>query len=211
MKVEVGGSSRVAQSIVNKKIYLEKISNGIDYSILDDFVRVSKKLNCFIWCSKKQIYDIMKYFFGLKDKCVFMEVLCWVKTNPIPQCNNTWLSDIEYCLYFREKGVKYNDGYKHKHKAYVSSINAYDKELYKHPTIKPLPFVKENLLHVTQENDVILDPFCGSGTTCLAAKETGRRYIGFEYNEEYWKIANNRLNGIDANGQMSIFTDFENV
>ena len=46
---------------------------------------------------------------------------------------------------------------------------------------------------------------------CLAAKETGRRYIGMEIDPEYHKIAVDRLNGINANGQTSIFTDFENL
>ena len=55
---------------------------------------------------------------------------------------------------------------------------------------------------------VVLDTFVGSGTTCVACKKLGRRYIGMEINEEYWKIANNRLNEINADGQMSIFTDF---
>ena len=58
---------------------------------------------------------------------------------------------------------------------------------------------------------VVLDTFCGSGTTCVSAKELGRRYIGMEIDEKYYKIAVDRLNGINANGQMSIFTDFEKV
>lgn len=40
------------------------IEDGIDYSILQEFVRVMKKINCFIWCSKLQILDIMKFFTG---------------------------------------------------------------------------------------------------------------------------------------------------
>lgn len=52
---------------------------------------------------------------------------------------------------------------------------------------------------------------CGSGTVCVACKETNRRYIGMEINKEYYEIAKDRLNGITANGQMSIFTDFEKV
>lgn len=52
-----------------------------------------------------------------------------------------------------------------------------------------------------------MDCFCGSGTTCVAAKELGRNYIGMEINEEYYKIAKNRINGITADGQMSIFSE----
>lgn len=42
----------------------------------------------------------------------------------------------------------------------------------------------------------MLDPFCGSGTTCVSCKETGREYIGFELNEEFYNIAINRMKGI---------------
>ena len=85
------------------------------------------------------------------------------------------------------------------------------KYLYKHPTIKPLELVKKHILHTTQPNDIILDCFCGSGTTCVAAKETGRRFIGMEINSKYYKIAVDRLNGINASGQTSIFTDFDKM
>lgn len=58
---------------------------------------------------------------------------------------------------------------------------------------------------------ILLELFAGSGTTCVAAKETGRRYIGFEIDDEYYKIATDRINGINANGQISIFTDVEQI
>ncbi|MGI6510685.1 MAG: DNA methyltransferase [Erysipelotrichaceae bacterium] len=48
--------------------------------------------------------------------------------------------------------------------------------------MKPLPFVKNNLLHRTNEGAIILDCYCGSGTTCIAAKELNRQFIGIEIN-----------------------------
>lgn len=202
------GHSELAQRMDNKNNDLINIQDGIDYSILDELVRVLKKINCFIWCSKHQILDILNYF--NKKRCGF-EILTWNKTNPSPTTNNIWLPDIEYCLYFREKGVPLNDGYDLKSKWYISSINKSDKILFNHPTIKPLELVKRHIKHTTQPNYIVLDCFCGSGTTCLACKETGRRYIGMEIDPEYHKIAVNRLNGILANGQTSIFTDFDNL
>lgn len=118
------------------------------------------------------------------------------------------MSDIEYCLYFRESGVKLNDGYEIKSKWYVSPINKADKDEFEHPTIKPLELVKRHLLHATSEGDIVADFFLGSGTTCVAARELGRKYIGFEKDKEYYKIASDRMNGINKNGQTSIFTDF---
>lgn len=198
------GNSSLARRIDKvHNTYLKDIKDGIDYIILNEFVRISKKLNCFIWCSKEQIYEILKFF---KERGYMFEILIWTKTNPTPATNNVWLPDIEYCLYFREKGVQLNDGYELKSKWYSSPINKKDKDKYKHPTIKPIELVKRHLLHTTQPNDLVLDCFSGSGTTCVAAKELGRQYIGIEIEPEYHKISLDRLKGILANGQISFDT-----
>lgn len=199
------GTSQLGDRMKNKSIELSKIDKGIDMSILNEFVRVMKKINCFIWCSKLQILEILNFFDKLG--CRF-EILTWCKTNPSPTVNNVWLPDIEYCLYVREKGVRLNDGYSLKSKFYISPINKDDKELYKHPTIKPFDLVKRHLLHATQQNDIVFDPFSGSGTTCAVCKEINRNYLGIEIDNGFHKISNDRLNGINANGQTSIFTDF---
>lgn len=120
----------------------------------------------------------------------------WHKTNPIPTCNNKYLSDTEYCLIFRESGTSINGTYETKSKYYISELNKKDKEEYLHPTIKPLEMVKNHILNSTKENDIVLDCFMGSGTTAVACKELGRNYIGFEINPEYYQIAIDRVNGI---------------
>ena len=193
-----GGSSELAQRIVKvgKELKDAKITNGFNYEILDDCVRVMKKVNIIIWFSKLQMFDIMNYFVNLSNKQIYFEPLVWVKTNPTPTTNNTWLPDLEYAFHFREKGVKLNDGYEIKSKGYVSPLNKKDKDLYDHPTIKPLEFVKNHILHITQENDIVLDPFLGSGTTAVACQETKRQFIGFEIDKSYYDIAQDRINGI---------------
>lgn len=199
-----GGSSELAQRI--RKVsdeYLVEIKNGIDYNILNEFVRIMKKINCFIWCSKLQILELMKFFID-KHNCYF-EILTWNKSNPTPATNNTWLPDIEYCLHFKEGGVKLNDGYELKSKWYSSPINKRDKDKFNHPTIKPVELVKRHLLHTTQPNNVVADFFMGSGTTCVAAKDIGRQYLGFEIEPKWYNIAKERLENTDANGQISLF------
>jgi DNA modification methylase len=193
-----GGSSELSKRIikVDKELENANIVSGFDYSILDEFVRIMKKVNIIIWFSKLQMQDILNYFMNLKDKEIYFEPLVWKKTNPIPATNNTWLPDLEYAFHFREKGVKLNDGYEIKSKGYVSPLNKKDKDLYDHPTIKPLEFVKNHILHITQENDIVLDPFLGSGTTAVACRETKRQFIGFEIDKSYYDIAQDRLNGI---------------
>jgi site-specific DNA-methyltransferase (adenine-specific) len=78
--------------------------------------------------------------------------------------------------------------------------------LFEHPTIKPVELVERHLKHATQPNDIVLDCFCGSGTTCVAAKDIDRQFIGFEINQKWHKIAVDRINNIDANGQISFFS-----
>lgn len=193
-----GGSSPLAKRI--KKINYDDIvdiRNGIDYSIFDELVRVMKNIYIYIWCSKEQIHDIMKIFID-KYQCNY-NLLVWCKTNPTPATNNVWLPDLEYCLVFKGKNAPaYNDGYELKSKWFVSGINKHDKDLYNHPTIKPLELTKRHILHSTQPGDVVLDCFMGSGTTGVACKELGREFIGIEIDENYYNIAVNRINGITA-------------
>lgn len=184
------------------------ISKGITNEILTQLVRVMKKINIYIWCSKAQLRQLLNFFGDLGCN---LDLLTWHKTNPIPTCNNTYLSDTEYCVFAREGGVKLYGSVETKKKYYVTGINTADKELYKHPTIKPLNIIKNLIINSSKENDIVLDCFMGSGTTCVAAKELNRQYIGIELDPIFYKIAKDRLNGIDANGQTSIFTDFENL
>lgn len=203
--MESGGKNGSALSKrLQKKMFEDIVSirNGIDYKIFDDFKRVMKQTNIFIWCSKNQLLDVLNYW---NDENVNFELLVWTKSNPAPQVNGTWLPDVEYCLYFRKKGMKLNDGYEYKSKWYSSSINKKDKDLFNHPTIKPLELVKSHLLHTTQPNDIVLDCFMGSGTTAVACQETNRQFVGFEIAEKWCKVANDRLNKTDANGQICMF------
>lgn len=197
-----GGSSRIAQQVQKMKRELQDngIYNGINYLIFNDFVRIMKNINCFIWCSKEQIFPIMKWW-NENTNCTY-QILTWNKTNPVPMCNGNWLSDVEYCLYFN-RGTKLNDGIEHKSKWFTSPLNLKDKLLFDHPTIKPIDLVKRHLLHTTQENDIVLDPFIGSGTTAVACKELNRQYIGMEINPKWHEVAVKRLQGETANGQLS--------
>ena len=61
-----------------------------------------------------------------------------------------------------------------------------------HPCAKPLA-VFQWLLDASKTEGVVLDPFCGSGTTCEAAKRLGRRYIGTDISKRYCEIARNRI------------------
>ncbi len=62
-----------------------------------------------------------------------------------------------------------------------------------HPCQLPIPLLERLILMVTDENDIVLDPFMGTGTTAIAAKRLGRQFIGFEIDREYGLIAEKNL------------------
>ena len=62
-----------------------------------------------------------------------------------------------------------------------------------HPTQKPLRLVRRALVASTREGDLVFDPFCGSGTTGVAAKELGRFFVGAELQEEFAELAARRI------------------
>jgi DNA modification methylase len=108
----------------------------------------------------------------------------------------------EYILIFSK------DTFKRKRECRENSINREDflewtKSVWSFAPMRarkighPAPFPEElprRLIHLYSfNNDIVLDPFAGSGTTCLAALSNGRRFVAYEINGEYIKLANNRL------------------
>ena len=78
----------------------------------------------------------------------------------------------------------------------------------KHPTQKPIRILKRMIKLASRENDIMLTPFSGSGSECVAAKMTGRNFIGIELDNSYCEIARTRLAHIEENedqlGQLSL-------
>lgn len=175
---------------------LEGIKDGFSTEVLDELCRVMKKINIYLWCSQKQLFPLIRYFVEGK-KCNF-NLITWHKTNPVPACGNKYLTDTEYCLFFREKGVKIYGEFSTKFTYYVTPLNQKDKKLYNHPTIKPLDIIQNLVVNSSQEGDVILDPFLGSGTTAVACVNTNRHYIGFELDKQYYDIACKRLDEVEV-------------
>lgn len=65
-----------------------------------------------------------------------------------------------------------------------------------HPTVKPIKLCEYLVRLITPAGGIVLDPFAGSGSTCIACKKLGYKYIGIEISEEYCEIACNRINAI---------------
>jgi site-specific DNA-methyltransferase (adenine-specific) len=174
--------------------FLEEIrfmSNGFDQLILDEVLRVLKKVNVYLFCSRKQIPLLLDYF--VRDRGCNWELLSWHKSNPTPACGNKYLSDTEYVMFFRDKGVRLRGRFSTKSTYYVTTKNVRDKRLYGHPTVKPLHMVENFIINSTQPGDVVLDPFVGSGTTVVAADRLGRIGVGMEREPKFVDVARKRL------------------
>ena len=76
---------------------------------------------------------------------------------------------------------------------YVVGKNAEDQEAKGHPAPFPCQLVRDHILSWTNEGDIVLDPMCGSGTTCKVARQLGRHFIGIDVSKEYCGLARARL------------------
>lgn len=157
-----------------------------------EFVRVMKEINIYFWCNKVQIPAYFDFYVN-RLKCKF-DIIAWHKTNALPTYSNKYLSDTEYCLYFRSgKGKCFPKSYDDAKTFYIAPINVADKKRFGHPTIKPLDITEKFIRNSSSEGQIVLDPFLGSGTTAVAAMNTNRRYIGYELDPSYFDIACERL------------------
>ena len=68
-----------------------------------------------------------------------------------------------------------------------------DKIAYEHPAIFPEKLAQDHIISWSNEGDIVLDPFCGSGTVAKVASLLNRKWVGIEISSEYCKIANERL------------------
>jgi site-specific DNA-methyltransferase (adenine-specific) len=117
--------------------------------------------------------------------------------------SNPVLRDVhEYILVFsktgfrRPKGERKNTIQKADFLDWTKSIwtfSAVQASKIGHPAPFPLELPHRCIQLFTYKDDVVLDPFAGSGTTCLAAQQDGRRYVGYEINPSYCQLAEERL------------------
>jgi site-specific DNA-methyltransferase (adenine-specific) len=76
---------------------------------------------------------------------------------------------------------------------YIPTTPKSEKIFGKHPTQKPLALMERIVLASTNEGDIVLDPFCGSGSTGVAAIKHGRKFIGIEKEVEFLELSQSRL------------------
>lgn len=172
------------------------------HNILDD--------NGTIWISGT-LHNI--YSIGMSLELEGFKILnniTWQKTNPPPNLAcRCFTHSTETILWAKKDTTKakylfnyqlmkeLNDGKQMKDVWSGPLISKKEKKFGKHPTQKPLYILERIILASTNENDIILDPFCGSSTTGVAAKKLNRRYIGIDNSKEYLELSIKRLEEVD--------------
>lgn len=193
-KINKGGSvnniKRLNKSLNDLKI--SDIISGYDIKTFGEKVlQILKKPNLYFWCNKNQIPDYLDFY--VKEKIFKFDILCWHKTNALPTYSNKYLSDTEYCLYFRKGECCKPENYEDAKTWWEYPINHQDKKIYKHPTIKHLHMMEKLIRNSSNENQTILDPFMGSGTTGVACRNLNRNFIGIELDFNYYMTAWERI------------------
>ena len=137
-----------------------------------------------------------------------LNIITWRKTNPMPNITKRMLTySTEFIVWF-SKSKKWTFNYQ-KMKKYNFGKQLRDvwdfpscqgEERIKggdgraaHPTQKPLKLFERLIEMTTNEGDIVLDPFMGSGTTAVACEKIKRKWIGFENNKYYIEISDKRL------------------
>ncbi len=180
-----GGCFGVEQRDYHKGV--KSLSYGFKNIVLDECKRVMKIFNCYLFCSKDQILQILLW---AEENGMNIDILCYHKLNPIPTTNNKYLSDTEYIIFMRGAGAYLGGDYASKKKYFLQNNSKSD---FKHPTVKPLNIIRTLIVNSSRENDLVLDPFMGSGTTAIACIMENRNYIGAELNEDYYEESILRL------------------
>ena len=165
------------------------------YTLLNRCKPVFKEsFNGYFFCSKLQIISYLKW---TQENKLNYDLLIWDRQRNSLISTKFYTSNIDYIIRIYGKKQALNKIVKSNGKGdveYYKKIQTYKQPReYGHETEKPLGLITKYILLSSNENDTILDPFMGSGTTAIACINTNRNFIGFELDKEYFDIANERI------------------
>lgn len=187
-----GNAGGMLQKDVNKKGKVFKYNNISCSQYAPEFYRVLKDgSHCYVMTNHVNLIEMLNTF--TSNGFHFIKSLIWNKGNKI--MGQFYMSQFEYILFFRKgKGVKINN-------CGTSDIidvpnkktkNKDGKNI--HDTEKPVKLMEILIENSSKENDIVMDPFMGVGSTGIACVNTNRNFIGAELDENYFNIAKERIN-----------------
>ena len=188
-------------------------SKGIEqnFQFNYDWLRRCKELltdNGTIWVSGTFHIIYAVGFAAQKLEMKFLNNIVWEKPNPPPNLSCRYFTHSTEQVIWSSKNKKskhlfnyplmkeINNGKQMKDVWRMTSPSKNEKRFGKHPTQKPEQLLERIILSSSNEGDLILDPFQGSGTTGVVSKKLNRKYIGMELEKEYLDISIQRLKDI---------------
>lgn len=189
------GSAGNSGGMLQKKINRQgRVFNHNDIDVNEyasEFYRILKEqTHCYVMTNHINLYKMLTAFQNAGFK--FTKCLIWDKGNKI--MGQYYMSQFEYILFFRKgKAKKIN----HCGTADILSIQnkktkgADSKNL--HDTEKPVELMKILIENSSNVGDLVLDPFVGIGASAIACAESGRNFIGYELDNEYYSVALQRV------------------
>ena len=158
--------------------------------------KVKKGGNVIIFSDWKSITPIIEEL--EKNKCDIKDMIRIEKSNPMPRNRDRrFITDYEIAIWAVKKGAKWT---------FNRQLETYERPLIKtkvtpksekiekgHPTQKNIETMEWLIERLTNEGDIVLDPFMGSGTTGVACQNLNRDFIGCELSDEYFEMAQKRL------------------
>lgn len=185
--------------------------NGIDFGEWDkefeeknliQFIPLIKSGGSFVLFHSFEQFGKLKEIFE-NNGLVFKDKIIWEKTNPMPRNRDRrYISNIEILSWYVKPKNKWT--FNRQNEKYEGSVLRYPSESgggFKrfHPTQKNLKMMEYLIKLHTNENDLILDPFMGSGSTGVACMNLNRKFIGIELDENYFNIAKDRIEEVIDN------------
>jgi len=163
--------------------------------LLNEFQRLMVKMNCYIFCNDTLVPYYLNWCIDNKKKWT---ILTWEK--PLSILNrNRFSQNLEYIIRIYDKGTGLNridlKTYPEKKEYYSKTrrLNPVRGKSKHHPVEKPIEYINGLIELSSQENDIILDPFIGGGTTAISCLKNNRKYIGFEKEEFHYNNAIKRI------------------
>lgn len=167
-------------------------NNSIEISeYMPELYRILKnKSILYIMCNNKNLQDMINI--GTACGFNFVKTLIWEKGNKI--CGKYYMGCYEYICLFRKGGDRpiNNCGTPDILRIPIKKLKD-ENGRNLHDTEKPVELMEILINNSSNEGDIVLDPFVGIGSTMLAAIKNKRQYLGFELDEKYFDIANERI------------------
>jgi site-specific DNA-methyltransferase (adenine-specific) len=168
-------------------------------TLFKEFYRVLKNNTaCYIntdWRTYPLLYPIIQQYFDIKNLIVWDYE--WIKAGSHYRFSH------EFIIYCVKGDCKRKFSASERDVWRIKPINFTSKNKL-HNAQKPIELVKKMIINSSNVGDIVLDCFSGSGTTCVAAKELDRQFLGIEIDAQYHKISLNRLKELSTNEQMKM-------